>query len=48
MNEDYGGTYCAMPSSLPVRLRTEGVAAAADHSRFLARLARPAVTDMTS
>ena len=48
MSEDYGGTYYAMPGSLPVRLRSEGIAAAAEHSRFLARMARPAVTDMSS
>ncbi len=48
MNEACCGTYYAMPGSLPVRLRSEGIAAAAEHSHFLARMARPAVTDMSS
>ena len=48
MTEDYGGLYHAMPGALPARLRIEGMGAAAEQSRLLARMARPAVTDMTS
>jgi len=48
MTDAYGSLYHAMPGGLPARLRIEGIGAAAEQSRFLARMARPAVTDMTS
>ena len=48
MTDAYGSYYHAMPGGLPARLRIEGIGAAAEQSRFLARMARPAVTDMTS
>ena len=48
MSDCYGGMYYAMPGGLPARLRMDGISAAAEQTRFLARMARPAVTDMTS
>ena len=48
MTDAHGSFYHAMPGGLPARLRIEGIGAAAEQSRFLARMARPAVTDMTS